>query len=173
VRILIPAVVAALAGCGAGSAPQGAAGPESLAAAASTEGGLIAAKLNLGPADFVLWEIDGDGARSRFVAFHRNGEISAIFESVDLGARGAVAAAYYFGDGALVAAEQKARRLSDAGAPSDRWYESEIAVAFADGRFSTGTKTQDGVMTEPDEHEVRALARAAADLRKHADEIIE
>jgi hypothetical protein len=53
------------------------------------------------------------------------------------------------------------RGLSNAGAPSDGWYEHTMTLYFEPGRFVGGTGTINGRPAEPDEHEVRGAWRQA------------
>jgi putative lipoprotein len=55
----------------------------------------------------------------------------------------------------------RARGLSNAGAPSDGWYERAMTLYFEPERFVGGRGTINGRPAEPDEHEVRGAWRQA------------
>jgi membrane-bound inhibitor of C-type lysozyme len=68
---------------------------------------------------------------------------------------------FHFLHGNLLRYRSWTRGLSNAGAPSDGWYERAMTLYFEPGRFVGGTGMVNDRRAEPDEHEVRAAWRQA------------
>jgi membrane-bound inhibitor of C-type lysozyme len=96
-----------------------------------------------------------------YVAFVDGAFPIVVAEQWDVGGYGTGEAVFHFMHGDLLRYRSRARGLSQAGAPSDGWYERTMTVYFEPGRFVAGTGAVNGRPAEPDEHEVRAAWRQA------------
>jgi hypothetical protein len=102
----------------------------------------------------------GDNSAT-WVAFVGDTGPVVVAEQWDLGEYGAGEAVFHFRSDDLVRYRSRTRLLSNAGAPSDGWYERAMTIYFERGRFAGGTGSIDGRVAEPDEHEVRGAWRQA------------
>ena len=96
-----------------------------------------------------------------YVAFVDGAFPIVVAEHWTLGEYGGGEAVYHFMHGDLLRYRSRTRGLSNAGAPSDGWYERTMTLYFEPGRFVGGTGTINGRPAEPDEHEVRGAWRRA------------
>jgi putative lipoprotein len=96
-----------------------------------------------------------------YVAFVDGALPIVVAEQWDLGEYGRGEAVFYFVHSDLLRYRSRARGLSEAGAPSDGWYERTMTIYFEPDRFVAGTGAVNGRPAEPDEHEVRAAWRQA------------
>jgi membrane-bound inhibitor of C-type lysozyme len=100
-----------------------------------------------------------------YVAFVDGALPIVVAEQWDLGEYGRGEAVFHFTQGDLVRYRSLARGLSEAGAPSDGWYERTMTIYFGPDRFVAGTGAVNGRPAEPDEHEVRAAWRQAEEVK--------
>ena len=124
-------------------------------------------------APFVKGDYTAGDNTAEFIAYLDGGEVRLIVERQDLGEYGSGWTAHWFDGGALRRHQRWSRILSQAGAPSDGWYEQTYDLRFADGRYLDGTKTVNGEPAEPDEHEVRGAARTGEDMLARAQALID
>jgi hypothetical protein len=104
----------------------------------------------------------GEGDRQvTYVAFVDDGVPVIVTERFDLGERGTGRATMHFEDGRLLRYRSHTRILSQAGAPSDGWYNRSMTIYFDQDRFVAGSGMINSRVAEPDEHEVRAAHRRA------------
>jgi len=105
---------------------------------------------------------DGAGPPLTWVAFSEGTvPVKIIAQRADeIG--GSQAASFHFAAGTLIHCASDSQIAADpaAGLPDDLALGFDLY--FKDGRFAGGTKTTNGVVGEPDEHEVRALALESA-----------
>ena len=96
-----------------------------------------------------------------YVAFVDGALPIMVAEHWDLGEYGRGEAVFHFVHGDLLRYRSRARGLSEAGAPSDGWYDRTMTIYFEPDRFVAGIGAVNGRPAEPDEHEVRAAWRQA------------
>jgi hypothetical protein len=96
-----------------------------------------------------------------YVAFVDGAVPIVVSEQWSLAEYGGGEAVFHFMHGDLLRYRSRTRGLSNAGAPSDGWYERTMTLYFEPGRFVGGTGTINDRPAEPDEHEVRAAWRQA------------
>lgn len=95
------------------------------------------------------------------------GEPMMVDEHRDLGDYGTSDVKLYYRNGQLLRFSEHATRVNYDGAQSDTPLEYSLQLDFAQGRFSSGTKTVNGVQSNPDEHEVSgALAQSKVALSR-------
>lgn len=84
-----------------------------------------------------------------------------VTERMELAEGGSREVILHFADGDLLRYRSYSHTYSNAGAPSDGWYDRAMTIYFEPGRFAGGSGTINGRLAEPDEHEVRAAYREA------------
>ncbi|MEZ5922470.1 MAG: YbaY family lipoprotein [Parvularculaceae bacterium] len=131
----------------------------------------IQSQLSLSP--WIRGSYSAGDVSSEFVAFLDGDMPIAIFEQQDFGDYGAARVAHYYDSGAFSGSKKWARQLSNAGAPSDGWYESEMTIVIENGRFVSGEKTVNGEPSEPDEHEIRSAGRVGNEMKARVIAILE
>lgn len=108
----------------------------------------------------------GDNSAA-FIAYLNNGKVHMIIEHQDMGDYGRGWTVHIYDDDKLVRFQRWSRLLSQHGAGSDGWYEQTFDLSFGNDRYLDGTKTVNGRVTEPDEHEIRgAYATGKAMLER-------
>jgi putative lipoprotein len=111
--------------------------------------------------DRIEGSYDVGGRSVSYVAFVDGALPIVVAEHWDLGEDGRGEAVFHFMQGALLRYRSRARGLSEAGVPSDGWYERTMTIYFEPDRFAAGSGAVNGRPAEPDEHEVRAAWRQA------------
>ncbi|MHC8494351.1 YbaY family lipoprotein [Thalassospira sp. SM2505] len=82
------------------------------------------------------------------------GEPMMVEEHRDLGKYGKSDVKLYYRNNQLLRFSENATRVNFGGAESDTPLQYSLQLDFAQGRFSSGTKTVNGIASSPDEHEV-------------------
>ncbi|MFH1805619.1 MAG: YbaY family lipoprotein [Pseudomonadota bacterium] len=104
-------------------------------------------------------------SKARFEAFvDRDSKPVLVREERDLGDYGQSKVAFYFRNGDLLRFVEQASRRNFGAENGDQILNYTLKLDFAMGRFALGSKTIDGVASEPDEHEIsgaQAQARVA------------
>lgn len=110
-------------------------------------------RLDDGAGPALTWIAFADGATPVKIIAERAGEVDT-----------SQAASFHYSNGVLIHCASDSQIAADpsAGLASDLALNFDLY--FKDGRFAGGTKTTNGVVGEPDEHEVRALGLEAQRL---------
>lgn len=96
-----------------------------------------------------------------------HGEPVLVDEHRDLGDYGSSEVKFYYRNGQLLRFSEDATRINYGGANDDTPLKYTLALDFAQGRFSSGTKTLNGTQSQPDEHEISgALAQSKVALSR-------
>lgn len=108
---------------------------------------------------------DGEGPPVTWIAFLDGAEPVKIIAQSANGMSSTQAASFHFSGGALVHCASDAQMEADPSAGLDAPLAVSFDLYFQNGRFAGGTKTTNGIVGEPDEHEVRAFGHEAERLR--------
>lgn len=96
-----------------------------------------------------------------------DGEPMMVDEHRDLGDYGKSTVKIYYRNNQLLRFAEDATRVNYGGAQGDKPLHYSLQLDFAQGRFSSGTKTVNGAQSTPDEHEISgALAQSKVALSR-------
>ncbi|CAM3453491.1 YbaY family lipoprotein [Thalassospira profundimaris] len=96
-----------------------------------------------------------------------DGEPLLVDEHRDLGDYGSSDVKLYYRNGQLLRFAEDAKRVNYGGEQSDAPLHYTLTLDFAQGRFSSGTKTVNGTSSQPDEHEISgALSQSKVALSR-------
>lgn len=96
-----------------------------------------------------------------------DGDPVLVDEHRDLGDYGTSDVKIYYRDGQLLRFSENATRVNYGGADDDSPLAYKLDLDFAKGRFAGGTKTVNGMFSEPDEHEISgALSQSKVALSR-------
>lgn len=126
---------------------------------------VVAIENGLGARKRIEGRLDEGGPAVTWIAFAEDGEpVKIMAQSADA-MSSTQAASFHFSGGALIHCASDAQMEADPAAGLDAPLAVSFDLYFQNGRFAGGTKTTNGVVGEPDEHEVRAFGREAERLR--------
>ncbi|MBX2831211.1 MAG: YbaY family lipoprotein [Rhodospirillales bacterium] len=96
-----------------------------------------------------------------------DGEPLLVDEHRDLGKFGTSDVKLYYRNSQLLQFSERATRVNYGGANDDKPLEYNLKLDFAQGRFSSGSKSVNGVASSPDEHEISgALSQSKVALSR-------
>lgn len=96
-----------------------------------------------------------------------DGEPVLVDEHRDLGDYGSSDVKFYYRNGQLLRFAEDAKRVNYGGAESDAPLHYTLKLDFAQGRYSSGTKTVNDIASQPDEHEISgALSQSKVALSR-------
>lgn len=95
------------------------------------------------------------------------GEPVLVDEHRDLGDYGSSDVKLYYRNGQLLRFAEDAKRVNYGGSNDDQPLQYTLKIDFAKGRFTSGSKTVNGNVSEPDEHEISgALSQSKVALSR-------